>query len=239
MRAKAELAALDANSPLGRPPRFQEPAAPEKKPRKYAGSRQEAVAQFEGHSAPVAATALKRRTEVYVSISQAAIECSSTYKTVAMKFSKASLQPDPSAGVPNVYRLRDVLRVLYGIGAEGGEEEGAAIRDPFRRQAVAKSQLMELDIAKRRGELIPIAEVEIELARVAKIVSQTFDTIPDILERDAAVGGPQLAVIERHLDRARSELATKIEIPEEEPEVDDADAAADTTPDNEPEEEPA
>lgn len=194
-RAKAEIARMEAENLL-------RPVKPK-------------VTDFDSHSAP-STSARKKRTEVYVSVMQAAIEFSSTYNTIRVRIDKAGLKPDPAAGVENVYRLRDLLRVMYGIGGEG-DENGEEIRDPFRRQAVAKSKLMEIQIAEKKGQVVQIAEVENELARVGKIVAQTYDSIPDILERDAGLTGQQLVIVEQALDRSRLALAERIV---ETPEVD-------------------
>ena len=53
---------------------------------------------------------------------------------------------------------------------------------------------------------MPRIEVEQEMARLAKIVAQFFDTLPDRLERDTGMTPLILAKVERYLDEVREEL---------------------------------
>jgi hypothetical protein len=99
-----------------------------------------------------------------------------------------------------VYRLRDLHRVAFGTETDPDK------LDPFRRKAHYQCELEKLRLAQERRELIPRIEAEQEQARNMKIIARTFDTLPDVLERDVGLSGVALSRVERALDVARIEL---------------------------------
>ena len=68
---------------------------------------------------------------------------------------------DRTKGIPWGFRLADVVRWLQDGGAIG---EGPSRRDSDARRAAAEADLAELELAERRGELVPVAAVAAEVA---------------------------------------------------------------------------
>lgn len=59
-------------------------------------------------------------------------------------------------------------------------------------------------------ELIPAAEVEIEVAALVKSFIGTLDTLPDVLERDAGITGAAAEVAQRVIDAERDRLYERL-----------------------------
>jgi phage terminase Nu1 subunit (DNA packaging protein) len=81
---------------------------------------------------------------------------------------------------------------------------------PFQKRAHYQAELDKLKLESERGELIPRIEVEQEMAGLLKVVAETFDTLPDLLERDCGLAPKHLARVETALDRARETLYERL-----------------------------
>lgn len=141
---------------------------------------------------------------VHMSIRQLAEETGFDRDTVAKRLRNAGLNPNGKRGGHGVYRLRDALPALY-VNNEDGEIDPMKL-EPFQRKAHYQAAREAQKLATERRELIPRAEVEEEQARVAKIVVQALETLPDILERDCGMTREQLVKVETAIDRAREEM---------------------------------
>lgn len=144
---------------------------------------------------------------LHVSISQASEETGMTRETVSRRIAGAGLLPSGQRGGSPVYRLRDVIGVLYGGVSESGELDISKIADPFKRKAAVQAEREAIELAEKRGELIQALDQELESARVMKLFAQTMDAIPDILERDCGLGAEQVQRVEDELDKLREALA--------------------------------
>ena len=78
--------------------------------------------------------------------------------------------------------------------------------DPFRRKASLQGEQIELRLAVERGDLLPANDVRDVFAEGFKVVRLALETLPDVLERDAALTPVQVAACERVLDKTREEL---------------------------------
>jgi hypothetical protein len=92
---------------------------------------------------------------------------------------------------------------------------------PLERKAHYQAEHEKLRLQTERGELVPSLEVEQGHGQIFAIVSQAFDTLPDVLERDVGLTTAQLVRLERLLDEAREALYQALNADE-----DDADSAA-------------
>lgn len=114
----------------------------------------------------------------------------------------------PKAG-RGMYPLASTVRayVSYLQQSEGAEGELDPDKlKPFMRKAHYQAEKEKLSLAQERGELIPRIEVEMEFGRVAKIVTQALESLPDILERDAGATPPQIARTQSIIDVVREEI---------------------------------
>lgn len=140
---------------------------------------------------------------VHVTITAMAGEVSSTRETITKRIADANLQPSGQRGGFPVYRLKELLAALH--------QTTDGYRDPdklpaFERNAHYKAEREKLDFERELGLLVPFQDVERSNAHIFKCVARSYDTLPDILERDCGLTPAALAVVERHLDAARLEL---------------------------------
>jgi len=140
-------------------------------------------------------------TGTNLSIRQLAEECGFDRDTIAKRIRNAGLVPAGKRGGHAVYRLREVLPVLFKMGEDGKQDPEKL--DPFQRKAHYQAEREALELSTSRRELIPRIEHEEEQARIVKIMAHACDTLPDILERDCGLTGEQLVRVEKVLDTAR------------------------------------
>lgn len=140
---------------------------------------------------------------VHLSISSFAEEFGITRETAAKRIAAAKLKPSAKRSGHPVYRLRDIIELTRVD--ESGQIDPEKLT-PFERHAHYRAEHEMLVVGTMRGELVPRIEVEQEQARLMKVVSQTFDTLPDRLERDCALTPQMVATVEHSLDQARSEM---------------------------------
>ena len=150
---------------------------------------------------------------LHVSITQLSEETGKTRETIARKLAAAKVPPSGEVRKLAVYRLRDALRVLY-LGLEDGSVDPDKL-DPHSRHAHYKAEREKQSLAVEAGELIPREAYRDEAARVVKLVAQTLDAIPDLLERDCALAPDQVMRVQGELDKLREKLAGSLALDEE------------------------
>jgi hypothetical protein len=145
---------------------------------------------------------------IHCSLRQLAEETGLDRDTVQRRISAANAVPSGKRGGHPVYRLRDVLRALLLKDEEGRIDPEKL--EPYQRQAHYKAELDKLKLDQETRELIPRIEVEQEQARILRVVAQTLDTLPDIVERDCGATPAQVQRIERAVDECREALFTDL-----------------------------
>jgi hypothetical protein len=156
-------------------------------------------------------------TGVHISAQAYAEETGVDAETVRARLRDLGAQPSGEFRGFALYRLRDLHRAL--MSAAGGHVDPDKL-PPFQRHAYYKAERERLNLQVEQRELIPVIEVERDSANVYKLVAQTLDTLPDVLERDCALTPDVVARIEAALDGARNELRAAIaRLAERPPEV--------------------
>ena len=69
-----------------------------------------------------------------------------------------------------------------------------------------RAQMEELRYRQAAKELIPAADFERAIADAFKVVAQTLESLPDVLERDAGIDGPAVERCQAVIDRLRDDL---------------------------------
>lgn len=141
---------------------------------------------------------------VHLSIRAFADETSMDRATVVKRLAAANVQPSGKRGGHPVYRLRDLLQAAV-VTTDEGDLDPDKLK-PFERHAWYKAEREKLQLQVERGELLPSLHVEQRYASMFKLVSEMFDTLPDVLERDCGATPMQLAKIEQRVDEVREEL---------------------------------
>ena len=79
------------------------------------------------------------------------------------------------------------------------------------RNESAKADLNELDLAIKRGEYVPRAEVQAATATALSALSQTLRSVPDNLERTLGLSPDIAQEVGRQIDAALDDMATRFE----------------------------
>lgn len=79
------------------------------------------------------------------------------------------------------------------------------------RNESAKANLNELDLAIKRGEYVPRAEVQAATATALSALSQTLRSVPDNLERTLGLSPDIAQEVGRQIDAALDDMATRFE----------------------------
>ena len=79
------------------------------------------------------------------------------------------------------------------------------------RNESAKADLNELDLAIKRGEYVPRAEVQAATATALSALSQTLRSVPDNLERTLGLSPDIAQEVGRQIDEALDDMATRFE----------------------------
>ena len=79
------------------------------------------------------------------------------------------------------------------------------------RNESAKADLNELDLAVKRGEYVPRAEVQAATATALSALSQTLRSVPDNLERTLGLSPDTAQEVGRQIDAALDDMATRFE----------------------------
>lgn len=139
-----------------------------------------------------------------LSVSQIAAEFGMARATVSKRIDALGIRPDGKRlGYP-VYRLRDIVRIA-------GDSDPADENDPMRmrpqdRRAWFQSENERLKFESEQGRLIPAAEVEAEMAEMAKVVTRALATLPDKLERDLRICSDVVGYVARQCRTTMEEL---------------------------------
>ena len=103
------------------------------------------------------------------------------------------------------------IKYLRDTGSAGDDAQTNPDKlEPFKRRAHYQAEMDKIRLQRDRGELVPAVEVEQAYAEVFTILAQALDTLPDVLERDAAATPAQLVVIEATIDKAREQLYQRL-----------------------------
>ena len=79
------------------------------------------------------------------------------------------------------------------------------------RNESAKADLNELELAIKRGEYVPRAEVQAATATALSALSQTLRSVPDNLERTLGLSPDIAQEVGRQIDAALDDMATRFE----------------------------
>lgn len=144
---------------------------------------------------------------VHLSLSALSDEFGLTRETLRKRLAAADVKPAGEHRGNPLWRLRDVYQAI--ITGPDSPIDPAAL-PPFQRKAHYQAQLEEIRLRQQCGELVPAIEMEAEMARVCKAFTRFLDALPDVLERECGVSGPETATVEKHIDRLRNELAVHL-----------------------------
>lgn len=155
------------------------------------------------------------------SISRIASAIGRDRRTVATLIKETGIAPAGTRRGNPVYRLGDVFDAVAGDRrpmTDGGLDLDDLM--PQDRKAWFQSENERLKFERDLHHLVPVDEVQREMASLAKAVASTLDGLSDMLERDAGLPPEAIDMVERVTDALREQMYQAI-IDDE----DDADTA--------------
>jgi hypothetical protein len=144
---------------------------------------------------------------IFVTLSQAALELSTSRETLRRRLIEAGVGPDHVARAHDMYRLRDVLKA-WTAPAESDPTKLSA----FARKAFFQAAHEEVRLAEKAGRLIPADDVRRTFGETFQMLAQSLSTVPDIVER---AGGSLRIVqaVDEAMTQLRRELAQRMREP--------------------------
>lgn len=142
------------------------------------------------------------------SIARLAEEFGLDRRTATKRLREAGVPPMGKRSGHDVYRLRDAAPALVDLVMPAGEGGVVDPRDlpPMERRAYFQSENERLKVETTVGKLVPAAEVEADMAHLVKQVTQTLETLPDVLERDCALSPEQVVQVQESCDELRQAM---------------------------------
>lgn len=141
---------------------------------------------------------------VLVSITDLSHAFTMARETIKRRLADSAVPAVGQRGGHPTYSLRDSVQAIMN-----GDSDPARL-DPFRKKALLQSEQIATKLAEDRGELLQIDDVRETFAGAFRVVQLTLETLPDLLERDAALTPQQTEVCERALDNLRQDLHAKL-----------------------------
>lgn len=108
-------------------------------------------------------------------------------------------------GVSWVFDLRAAAKWRYGSDEQEENQDPDAMT-PKDRKDWYDGEKRRREIQIQDGELILVADFDIEFSRLVKLTAGALETLPDLLERDAGLKGRQLAPVFKTIDGLRETL---------------------------------
>lgn len=120
---------------------------------------------------------------------------------------RANLKPSGKAGGHPVFDLREALHALF---ARRGDAD-AALLSPVERRALADARLRELELQRKRGEVVLREDVRQASSRAFSLVANACRSIPDSLERQCGLNPDMAEHVENVINEILNQLADDME----------------------------
>lgn len=115
-----------------------------------------------------------------------------------------------------LYRVVDIVRAVDARGTKGAKKADGEVTDPTKLSGTERdrwyaSENKRLDLELRLGRLCDRDDVERQFVGLCIRFARFLDTLPDELERDAAMTAEQVEAMHESVRRQRSALHDEIE----------------------------
>ncbi|RKR79177.1 DUF1441 family protein [Marinobacter nauticus] len=144
------------------------------------------------------------------SISQIARAFGMDRKTVARRLEDSRITPSGKKNGYPTYALRDVGPALFSEHVLFDPEDDPSNLPPSERKAWYQSENERVKLEKELRQLIPVDEVHLEMSQLAKSVTTTLDSLPDILERDCELPPDSVIRVQETVDTLREQMYMRI-----------------------------
>ncbi|WP_278366880.1 MULTISPECIES: DUF1441 family protein [Marinobacter] len=140
------------------------------------------------------------------SISQLARAFGMDRKTIARRIEDAGISPAGKKGGYPTYALKDAAPAIYADQVYYDPDEDPSKYPPSDRKAWYQSENERVKLEVQLRQLIPADEVHLEMSKLAKAVTTTLDSLPDILERDCDLDPDRIERVQSSIDGLREKL---------------------------------
>lgn len=104
-----------------------------------------------------------------------------------------------------VWHVREGMPAIFArVGSKNRLDPNSM--DPKDQLDYYRAQREKLRLAEDIGKVIPATVVERTVGEAFKVLAQTLDVLPDILERDCALPLPSVTLVQQAIDGARETL---------------------------------
>lgn len=144
------------------------------------------------------------------SISQIARAFGMDRKTVARRLEDSRITPAGKKNGYPTYALRDVGPALFSEHVLFDPEDDPSNLPPSERKAWYQSENERVKLEKELRQLLAAEEVHLEMSKLAKAVTTTLDSLPDILERDCDLPPEAITRVQDSVDALREQMYLRI-----------------------------
>jgi hypothetical protein len=142
--------------------------------------------------------------------------CGVTRETVRKAITENAIQAAGKDGAGNdLYRIAEIVRAVDARGTKSAKTTGGEVTDPMKlpaseRNSWFQSEQKRLDLEERAGNLVQKEDVAREFIALCVRIARYLDTLPDELERDAALSPEAVDVLHESIRRTRESLYADI-----------------------------
>jgi len=129
--------------------------------------------------------------------------------TIRKRLNAAGVVPSGTRNNANVYRLKDVGPALFADSFAGSDGDPDDLT-PQDRKAWYQSENERIKLEVELRQLLKADEVHLEMSRLAKAVTTTLDSLPDILERDCSLTPEAIERVQETMDALREQMYLRI-----------------------------
>lgn len=130
-------------------------------------------------------------------------------ETVRKRLNAASVVPSGVRNGANVYSLKDAGPAIFADMVLGGDLDPDTL-PPTERKAWYQSENERVKLEQELRQLVRVEEAHREMSTIAKAVTTTLESLPDILERDCGIDADSVARVQEIIDSMRQQLYERI-----------------------------
>ncbi len=120
------------------------------------------------------------------------------------------MQPDGKEAGYSTYNFRKVMDAVYSTAQDDAIDPNGEPKNPRDLKDYYDARLKKLEFERQVAQVIPANEVHSLLADISKKTALAFDTLADVLERDAGLNAEQINVVQRVCDDVRTHLYSDV-----------------------------
>ncbi|WP_339799650.1 DUF1441 family protein [uncultured Marinobacter sp.] len=129
--------------------------------------------------------------------------------TIRKRLIAAGVVPAGTRSNANVYRLQDAGPAIFADSFSGAAGDPDDL-PPQDRKAWYQSENERIKLEIELRQLLRAEEVHLEMSRLAKAVTTTLDSLPDILERDCSLTPEAIERVQETVDALREQMYLRI-----------------------------